>query len=193
MAEELGERLGESASETVGEVERIGIGRSWEAIGQADAVLFLHDLTRLGEPHYDRAEAAIAAQLPAGARVLHVFTKTDLAPTPPAYGAAAGAGVAISARTGAGLAALRAELLARAGWQASPDGVFIARSRHVQALKRAQAHLALAADHAAQRDAALDLLAEELRLAHDALGEITGRYSNDDLLGDIFSRFCIGK
>ena len=190
---EMAEELGDAAGETIGEVERIGIGRSWDAIAQADAVLFLHDLTRLGQPLYDRAEAAIAAQLPAGARVLHVHTKTDLAPMPPAHGTATAAGVAISARTGAGLAALRAELLARAGWQASPDGVFIARSRHVQALRRAQEHLALAADHAAQRDAALDLLAEELRLAHDALGEITGRYTSDDLLGDIFSRFCIGK
>ena len=181
----------EGEGEAIGEVERIGIGRSWEAIAQADAVLFLHDLTRRGQPPYDRAEAAIAAQLPAGARVLHVYTKTDLTPAAPATDAANG--LAISARTGAGLPALRAELLARAGWQASPEGLYIARSRHVQALRRAQDHLALAADHAAQRDAALDLLAEELRLAHDALGEITGRYTSEDLLGDIFSRFCIGK
>jgi tRNA modification GTPase len=88
---------------------------------------------------------------------------------------------------------LRTALLQQAGWQAATEGVFIARTRHVQALQRTRAHLALAHEHAAQRDAALDLLAEELRLAHHALGEITGVFSNEDLLGEIFSRFCIGK
>jgi len=168
------------------EIERLGIGRSWEAIGAADTVVFLHDLTRLGEPGYDAADAAIAAQLPPGLAVLHVFNKADAAAGP-------APGLAVSARTGAGLDALRAELLARAGWQASPDGVFIARTRHVQALRRTAEHLARAAEHADARDAALDLLAEELRLAHEALGQITGRFTPDDLLGEIFGRFCIGK
>jgi tRNA modification GTPase len=167
------------------EVERIGIGRSWQAIAEADAVLFLHDLTRAGEPDYEAAEAAIAAALPPG--VLHVHNKADAVAQVPA------SGVVLSARTGAGLEALRQELLRRAGWQAQPEGVFIARTRHVQALQRAAVHVALAQQHAAQRDAALDLLAEELRLAHRALGEITGQFSNEDLLGEIFSRFCIGK
>ena len=83
--------------------------------------------------------------------------------------------------------------LQRCGWQALPDDVFIARARHVQALQRALAHLQQAQAHAAVRDAALDLLAEDLRLAHDALGEITGAMSADELLGEIFARFCIGK
>jgi tRNA modification GTPase len=166
------------------EVEQIGIRRSWQAIDEADAVLFLHDLTRHGEPAYEAAERAIAARLPAD--VLHVYNKADLA-------APAVPGLHMSAVTGVGLQALRQELLRRAGWQSRLEGVFIARTRHVQALQRTQEHLARACQHAAERDAALDLLAEELRLAHGALGEITGAFSSEDLLGEIFSRFCIGK
>jgi len=101
--------------------------------------------------------------------------------------------MAISAKTGAGLEALRRELLAIAGWHAPPEGVFIARERHLQALRSADAHLMGAAAHLAQQAQALDLLAEELRLAQNALAEITGEFSADDLLGVIFSRFCIGK
>jgi tRNA modification GTPase len=99
----------------------------------------------------------------------------------------------VSARTGEGLQALRQTLLERAGWHASPEGVFIARTRHVVALQRTAEHLARASALAAAAEAALDLLAEELRLAHNALGEITGAFSADDLLGEIFGRFCIGK
>ena len=84
-------------------------------------------------------------------------------------------------------------MLQQAGWQFAPEGLFIARTRHVHALRRTQEHLRLAQAHAASRDAALDLLAEELRLAHRALGEITGAFSSEDLLGVIFSSFCIGK
>jgi len=176
--------------ETADEVERIGIGRSWQAIAAADMVLFLHDLSRAGDVAYDAGEAAIAAQLPPGVPVLHVHNKTDVASAVAATPAGA---LTLSARTGQGLETLRRALLAQAGWQAAPEGLFIARTRHVQALQRTRAHLMLAQDLAAQRDAALDLLAEELRLAHRALGEITGEFSNEDLLGEIFSRFCIGK
>ena len=150
----------------------------------------MHDLTRLGEPGYDAGEARIESRLPAALtsanRLLHVFNKADAAP-------AAGAGLVISARTGEGIEALRRELLELAGWHAQPEGVFIARTRHVQALRRTGEHLQRAQAQAARADAALDLLAEELRLAHDALGEITGAFTPDDLLGEIFSRFCIGK
>ncbi len=176
-------------TEAADEVERIGIGRSWQAIEGADAVIFLHDLTRRGEPAYDAAEAGIAAQLPAGVPVIDVFNKADLCP-----GAAVPEGaLRIAAKGGQGLQALREALLARAGWQAAPEGLFIARTRHVQALRETAAHLAEAQAHAAQRDAALDLLAEELRLAHQALQRITGEFGTEDLLGAIFSRFCIGK
>jgi len=182
------------------EVERIGIARSWEAIERADAVLFLHDLTRRGEPAYDAAEAGIAARLPQwqtrsqrdGERIVHVYSKSDLA-TMPGLPDDGGHHLALSARTGAGLDALRRLLLQLAGWHASPDGLFIARARHVDALRQTAEHLALALELATSPDPALDLLAEELRLAQTALSQITGEFTSDDLLGEIFSRFCIGK
>jgi tRNA modification GTPase len=177
--------------ETADEVERIGIARSWEAIAQADAVIFLHDLTRRGQPDYEAAEDAIAQRLAdrgaAGTNIVHVHNKADAAATH------ADGGITLSARTGAGLDTLRQALLARAGWQAATEGVFIARKRHLLALQRTEAHLRSAAEQAAAGDTALELFAEELRLAHDALSEITGAFSSDDLLGEIFGNFCIGK
>jgi tRNA modification GTPase len=101
--------------------------------------------------------------------------------------------LALSAKTGAGLDTLRRKLLEVAGWQASPEGVFIARARHVQALQRVEGHVNSAVAHLAAQAQLLDLLAEELRLAQNALNEITGAFSADDLLGVIFSSFCIGK
>ncbi len=172
-------------------IEQIGIARSWDAIDRADAVLFVHDLTRCGEPAYEAGDAAIAErlQLNDAARVLHAFNKCDAVPV---VGGAPGP-LRISARSGDGLQALRRALLERAGWQSNPEGLFIARTRHVQALRRCGGHIAEAQGLAARADAALDLLAEELRLAHRALGEITGAFTADDLLGEIFARFCIGK
>ena len=167
------------------EVERIGIERAWGQIEGADAVVFLHDLTRADDPEYMSGDARIRDRLPADVTVIDVWNKADLAP--------AQEGLALSARTGTGLDALRRKLLDVAGWQAAPEGVFIARERHVQALKRVDAHLMQAAALLAQQAQALDLLAEELRLAQNALAEITGEFSADDLLGVIFSRFCIGK
>ena len=171
------------------EVERIGIQRSWESITAADVIIFLHDLSRAGEPDYDAGDTLIAQQLPAKVSVLHVYNKADL----PGIAAAPAEALSLSALSGQGLERLRQALLQQAGWQAAPEGLFIARARHVDALRRTQSHLRRAQEHAAVRDAALDLLAEELRLAHRALGEITGQLSNEDLLGEIFSRFCIGK
>ena len=174
-------------------IERIGIERTWVEIADADALLFLHDLTRVDEPEFEAADAEIAKRLPPellkGDRVLHVFNKLDAAP----QSTIASSGVAISATTGAGLGHLRQELLRRAGWSAGAEGVYTARARHVQALDRADAHLLSAAGQLQQVPAALDLLAEDLRLAQHALGEVTGEFSADDLLGEIFSRFCIGK
>ena len=99
----------------------------------------------------------------------------------------------ISAHTGAGLDALRARLLAIAGWTPGMESPWLARERHVRALEAAREHLQAAAVHAAHSDQVLDLFAEELRLAHEALCGITGEFTSDDLLGEIFSRFCIGK
>jgi tRNA modification GTPase len=173
--------------ESEDQVERIGIERAWGQIEGADAVLFLHDLTRAGDAAYAAADEEIRARLPDGVTTVDVWNKTDAA------GAAPAEGLALSAKTGAGLQALRRRLLEIAGWQASPEGVFIARERHVQALRRVDAHLMEAAGLLARQAQSLDLLAEELRLAQNALGQITGEFSADDLLGVIFTRFCIGK
>jgi len=176
--------------ESSDEVERIGIARAWAEIEAADAVLFLHDLTREQQADYRAADAQIARtlaqRLPARVPVLDVWNKADAAP-PPAQG------LSLSAKTGEGLAALRRRLLETVGWQAAPEGLYIARERHVQALRRVQEHLQQAAVHLAARAQALDLLAEELRLAQNGLNEITGEFTADDLLGVIFSKFCIGK
>ena len=176
-------------------VEAIGVARSWSAIDDADAVVFLRDLTRLGVADYEAGDAQIADRLGpavAAGRVLEVFNKADAAGAPALAALPAGA-IAVSALAGTGLDALRQAMLRRAGWQAAGEGVFHARARHVDALQRARAHLGAAEAHADVGDAALELVAEELRAAHDALGEITGAFSADDLLGAIFSRFCIGK
>ncbi len=185
----------------VDEVERIGIARSWAAIAQADAVIFLHDLTRRGQPAYEAAELAIAQRLHVDdpGRILHVHNKADsmaadqVGPVDRLVDRLVDGEIALSARTGAGLDALRHALLQRAGWQAGAEGVFIARKRHLQALQRCAAHLQAAREHAAVGDTALELFAEELRAAHNALSEITGAFSADDLLGEIFGKFCIGK
>ena len=173
-------------------VEQIGIARAWDAIGQADVVLFLHDLSRSEEAHYQQGDADIArtllATLSDKVPVVDVWNKADLMADQ-----APGQGVSLSAKTGEGLDALRRLLLAHAGWQSDGSHVFIARERHLVALRSVDAHLMEAAAHLAAQAQALDLLAEELRLAQQALAEITGEFSADDLLGVIFSRFCIGK
>ena len=190
--------------ESADEVERLGVARSWSEISDADAVIFLHDLTRLDDPDYTAAETLIAERLAKSTtddRRIDVYNKADLAALPSNSGSLESpdrrtppaSSFQLSAKTGAGLETLRRRLLEVAGWQADPEGVFIARTRHLEALRRTASHLDLATAHAAQRDAALELFAEELRLAHDALGEITGAFTPDDLLGVIFSRFCIGK
>jgi len=179
--------------ESSDEVEQIGVARAWGQIESADAVLFLHDLTRAAAPDYAAADAGILRglreKLPAGVPVLDVWNKLDAAGS----ASAPAEGIALSAKTGAGIEALREQLLAMAGWQAVPEGVYLARARHVQALGQVEMHLALAAEHLAAHAQSLDLLAEELRLAQNALNEITGEFGADDLLGVIFSRFCIGK
>ncbi|ROZ66255.1 tRNA uridine-5-carboxymethylaminomethyl(34) synthesis GTPase MnmE [Ramlibacter sp. WS9] len=178
-------------------VEMIGIARAWGQIESADAVLFLHDLTRAPQADYAAADAAIAQtlaeKLPKTVPVIEVWNKVDLATSPAGGGLGWGHGIHLSAKTGTGLDALRAKLLEVAGWQAAPEGVYIARERHVQALRRVDEHLVQAAVHLAAQAQALDLLAEELRLAQNALNEITGEFTSDDLLGVIFSSFCIGK
>lgn len=188
------------------EVERMGVARAWGEIAAADVVLFLHDLTRLpaGGTVPDAASDAglylaadariaadLAARLPADVPVIDVWNKTDVSDA--SRPADTDRSVCLSARTGDGLEHLRQCLLQLAGWSSLPEGVFMARERHVQALQRVDRHVAQALAEVALEVPALDLVAEELRLAHNALAEITGAFGADDLLGVIFSRFCIGK
>lgn len=173
-------------------VEKIGIERAWAQIERADALVFLHDLTRREDPAYQAADAQIqrllADKRPAGLALIEVWNKADAHAGPAPEGS-----LALSARTGQGLQALRRKLLEVAGWQSSAEGVWLARERHVHALRRVEQHLVAANDFLAPQALALDLLAEELRLGQNALNEITGEFSADDLLGVIFSKFCIGK
>jgi tRNA modification GTPase len=176
-------------------VEKIGIARAWDQIAGADAVLFLRDLTRAQAAGYAAGDGAIARslaqKLPAAVPVIDVWNKVDAVAE---NGAAVAPGaLRVSAKNGTGLDALRRKLLGVAGWQSAPEGVYIARERHVQALRRVEAHLLQAAQLIQQQAQALELLAEELRLAQNALNEITGEFSSDDLLGVIFASFCIGK
>ena len=180
------------------EVERIGIARAWDEIAGADAVLFLHDLSRADTADYAASDAAIsrdmAGRLPASVPVIDVWNKTDCVDAATvARLQGEGRSVRLSARTGAGLEELRRTLLEVAGWQSAPEGVYIARARHVQALQAVAAHLGEAHAQLQAKAPALDILAEELRLAQNALGAITGEFTSDDLLGVIFSSFCIGK
>ncbi|OZI68392.1 tRNA uridine-5-carboxymethylaminomethyl(34) synthesis GTPase MnmE [Bordetella genomosp. 1] len=167
-------------------VESIGIARTWKEIERADVILHLQDATA---PN-DVLDAQITARLPARTPVLEVFNKTDLLVAGATIPADA---IGISAKTGLGLDALRERLLALAGWNPGAESPWLARERHLHALQDAATHLELASAHAEQDDRVLDLFAEELRLAHDSLTAITGKFTSDDLLGEIFSSFCIGK
>ena len=176
--------------ETEDEVERIGIERTWQEIERADVVLLLVDArTGVGE-----ADREILARLPERLQRITVFNKIDLA------GRTAerhddgpdGVAVSLSAKANEGIALLRTELLRIAGWHQTED-VFIARERHLRALAEAGEHLSTARRVVEGPCPALDLFAEELRLTQQALGQITGEFTADDLLGVIFSRFCIGK
>ncbi|WP_296753806.1 tRNA uridine-5-carboxymethylaminomethyl(34) synthesis GTPase MnmE [Thiobacillus sp.] len=162
-------------------LEQLGIARTWAAVAKADVALLLVDAAHgLGE-----REAAILARLPEVAR-LTIHNKIDVSAEAPR---AADDEVWLSAKTGAGVELLRGKLLEAAGWQSAGEGAFMARARHLDALARGAAHLTAARQAATQ----LELLAEELRLAQAALSDITGEFTADDLLGEIFSKFCIGK
>ncbi len=174
--------------DTDDEVERIGIARTWDEVARADVILHLLDAA---DPEHTGMDQRIAEHLPRGVPLVRVFNKVDLA-----GGEARAEGreaVWLSAKTGAGIDGLRRVLLELAGWQGAGEAQFIARERHLQALRAAAAHLVAAQANAQQRAQALELFAEELRLAQEALAEITGEFTADDLLGVIFSRFCIGK
>lgn len=165
-------------------VENMGIARAHQTLHRADLILLVLDAS-LGITVQDKH---ILEALPTDIPRLLVFNKDDLV-----YDKSAPAGndlsIYVSAKTGAGLDQLRDMLLKAVGWRAQESGVFMARERHLRALQTAQNHLCMA--HDVLMDA--ELFAEELRLAQGALSEITGEFTADDLLGEIFSRFCIGK
>jgi tRNA modification GTPase len=164
--------------ESLDVVERLGMERTRQEMERADVVLVILEAGRLEAPQ---------GPLPEAATRINVVNKIDLVPG--AVGGKQGNEVHVSAKTGAGLDALRAAVLEAAGWTSRGESVFLARERHLRALGAARVHLDAAASVMAQ----WELFAEELRLAQQALGEISGRVSADDLLGEIFSRFCIGK
>jgi tRNA modification GTPase len=167
-------------------VERLGIARTWDAIEKADVLLLVVD-ARSGVTREDRA---IVDRLPRSLARIVVFNKIDLSGEPPAAEERDGERrIRLSAKTGEGMGQLRAAVLSLAGWQSSGEDVFMARERHVSALERAAAALERASAAAAR----IELFAEELRLAQRELDAITGEITADDLLGEIFSRFCIGK
>jgi tRNA modification GTPase len=166
------------------EIERIGVERSRAVLKSADAALLVQDAA-----HPDHPDDDLLGELRAGMPVLRVLNKIDLVGVAAGRDAGVPEAVRLSARTGEGVGDLRDWLLQAAGWRPQGEGVFMARRRHLQALEAGRLHLAAATDPGAS----LEVMAEELRLAHRALGAITGEVSADDLLGEIFSRFCIGK
>ncbi|QID19653.1 tRNA uridine-5-carboxymethylaminomethyl(34) synthesis GTPase MnmE [Nitrogeniibacter mangrovi] len=168
-------------------VERIGIERTWKEIERADVILRLVD-ARTG---LTAADHEIDQRLPAGIPRITVSNKCDLvghvgeaheSPEHPVH-------IRLSAKTGEGVHLLRDQLLAVAGWHPHAEDTYLARKRHLTALDHALDHVVAALS----RTDALELMAEELRRAHEALGDIVGEFTPDDLLGEIFSRFCIGK
>lgn len=176
--------------ETDDPVEQAGIARTRRELERAHAVVHLVD-ARSG---FDAEARAIDAALPAGLPRIRVFNKIDL--TGEQARAEEHAGVLtvwLSVRVGEGLDLLRRALLDRVAWHGGAEDALAARTRHLHALDRAVEHLDMAARCIAGDVLQLDLFAEELRLAHRALGDITGEFTPDDLLGEIFSRFCIGK
>ncbi len=176
--------------EATDEVEQLGIARTLAEIERADVVVHLVDATSSANDAsvLERVTGRAGRHVP----LRTVVNKIDLVHAAPHV---EDKRLYLSAKTGDGIDLLREALKSAAGWEQETSGesVFLARERHLRALSIARDHLELAAQHAAQSDSQLDLFAEELRLAGNSIGEITGEVTADDLLGVIFSRFCIGK
>ncbi len=168
-------------------VEREGVRRARDELARADRVLWVYDAAA------DPGNAGMAgARLPEGVPLTLVRNKVDLAGEAPGIGERAGLPeVRLCARSGEGVEALRHHLLQQLGFQGSEQSEFLARRRHLDAIDRALS--ALEQGRIVLQEGAAELLAEELRRAQQALSEITGEFSADDLLGEIFSSFCIGK
>jgi len=175
------------------EVERIGIERAWCEIEQADRVLFMVDGTTTDETDPEKLWPDFMQRLPSNVPVTVIRNKVDLTAETLGYSEVNHYSlIRLSARTNAGIELLREHLKETMGFSATSEGGFLARRRHLQALETAAKHLALGQEQLTVYHAG-ELLAEELRLAQDALSEITGAFTSDDLLGKIFGSFCIGK
>jgi tRNA modification GTPase len=172
--------------ETQEVVENMGIALTHQTLHRADLILFLLDASEGLTPQNE----AILAGLPVDIPRLLVCNKADLlGGKAPANVETHGPFVFVSAKTGEGMENLLSMILDAVGWRTQENGAFMARERHLRALQQAQTHLCQAQEVLS----GAELFAEELRLAQRALGEITGEYTSEDLLGEIFSRFCIGK
>jgi tRNA modification GTPase len=172
--------------ESVDPVERIGIARTWAAIEKADLAVLVIDAAK-GDSAEDQM---ILARLPKGMPCVRAYNKADLAAKATGRSVVGEApAVTLSAKTGEGIDALRAAVAQAIGWRGEGEGVFMARARHLDALRQAQAGLVRALGEIRRQE----LFAEELRGAHEALMSITGEVTSDGLLGEIFSQFCIGK
>ena len=181
--------------ETTDLVEAKGIERSWESIRAADLLIFLQDPNAKGDADTLAAlelKDQILKALPPKCPVLEVNNKSDLLGKAPSSQGEVQP-LFISAKTGDGIEALKHKILESVGWGGSQEGAIVARRRHLDCLDRAAAHLEKSQQFAADGNISLELFAEELRLAQDQLGQITGKLLPDDLLGKIFSQFCIGK
>ena len=175
------------------EVERIGIARAWEEIAQADQVLLMIDSTEQKVDDFKAEWAEFLAKLPPNMPVTVIRNKVDLSGEPEGLEQLENFTlIRLSAQTKVGVDLLRDHLKKSMGYQSSTEGGFLARRRHLQALEEAAEHLARGHVQLTQFFAG-ELLAEELRMVQNALSEITGQFTSDDLLGNIFSSFCIGK
>ena len=166
-------------------VENMGIERTHQTIHRADIVLLMLDAST----GITAKEQAILDALPRDIPKLLVFNKSDLVSSHSMREVVTELGIAVSSKTGAGIEELCMKLLEKVGWRDLESGAFMARARHVNALQAAKEHLS----DAAKVSRTLELLAEELRMVQRELNSITGEFTSDDLLGEIFSSFCIGK
>jgi tRNA modification GTPase len=179
-------------------VEKEGIRRAWDAVQKADVVIWLRDLSQTNNLAYcmddDKLGEALRKQIATGAHVLQAWNKRDTLSMCNAALQDAEKDLWISTVTGEGLTALKTKILEIAGWYGAEEGLCLTRERHLRALREAQLHLHVAAEMLRQpQETLLEQLAEELRLGQQALGKITGQVSTEELLGHIFSNFCIGK
>ncbi len=175
--------------DTEDKVEKMGIERTLQAVERADVVLHLRDATnQLSDDEGNEILKKVITRLRRGVPIIDVLNKCDVVKAVDDENA-----IAISAKTGQGIDALKNRLLEIVGWESNTEGLFLARERHMENLYLAKEHLDIAREFVMMDYPPLDLLAEELRLAGDAFGDIVGETTPDDLLGMIFSRFCIGK